>query len=179
MKKTISGLLYPTLTIVLTVLSFIFYSMYVVNGQSLQEMMQGTAMLGRQVPIWVVFVVESCLALTLELLFGHPYSQKKVEAHAKGQNAFFTRLVSVSSTVIVMCPVMSFIANILYSPLTLLTSPAEMLASWLRLVCYNLPFVFFLQLLVIQPFLQWAFARVGEMISARHERQSALLDQQS
>lgn len=177
MKRTLSGLLYPTLTIVLTVLAFIFYSMYVLAGQSLSDIMDGTTMLGRQVPIWVVFVVESVLGLTLELLFGHPYSQKKVDAYAKGQNAFFTRLVSVSSTVIVMCPAMSFIANILYSPLTLLSTPAVLIASWLRLVCYNLPFVFFLQLLVIQPFLQWAFATAGEKMSARHARQTALLHQ--
>lgn len=50
-----------------------------------------------------------------------------------------------------MCPAMSFIAAFLYYPyyqgIHLLTA----LADWLNLMCYNLPFAYFTQLLFIQP----------------------------
>lgn len=163
--------LYPALTIVLTVCAFIFYSMFVVNGQSLEQMFQGTTMLSHHVSLWVVFVTESILAYILEMAFGHPFSQKQTDALDKNTPAFVSRLVGVCATVVVMCPAMSLIAAILYFPSGMTFDLVHVLANWLKLVCNNLPFVFFLQLLFIQPALGFVFEKAGQLLGRNHTAQ--------
>ena len=64
----------------------------------------------------------------------------------------------ISATVLVMCPVMSFIAAILYYPYNYVAFDVfHFLAEWLKLVCFNFPFAFFSQLFFIQPFVRTVF----------------------
>lgn len=59
-----------------------------------------------------------------------------------------------------MCPAMSFLAAILYYPYALGFHVATLLANWLKLVCFNLPFAFFSQIFFIQPFVRAVFKLV-------------------
>ena len=57
-----------------------------------------------------------------------------------------------------MCPSMSLIAAVLYYPYGMVDfNIFTLLANWLKLVCFNLPFAFFSQLLFIQPFVRTVF----------------------
>ncbi|MDE7138682.1 MAG: hypothetical protein K2O29_09565, partial [Ruminococcus sp.] len=61
----------------------------------------------------------------------------------------------------IMCPVMSFIAAILYYPYGMADfNVFTLLANWLKLVCYNFPFAFFSQLFFIQPFVRTIFKKI-------------------
>jgi len=64
----------------------------------------------------------------------------------------------ISATVLVMCPIMSFIAAILYYPYEFIEfNVIHFLAEWLKLVCFNFPFAFFSQLFFIQPIVRTVF----------------------
>jgi hypothetical protein len=63
----------------------------------------------------------------------------------------------ICATVGLMCPAMSFIAAFLYYPYYAGFTIFTLLAEWLKLVCFNLPFAFFTQLFFIQPFVRTLF----------------------
>ena len=64
---------------------------------------------------------------------------------------------------------MSFIAAFLYYPYYAGFSAVSLLASWLKLVCFNFPFAFFTQLFFIQPLVR----KVFKTIYKRNEALSA------
>lgn len=60
-----------------------------------------------------------------------------------------------------MCPAMSFLAAILYYPYQYMEfNVLTLLANWLKLVCYNLPFAYFSQLFFIQPLIRVVFKAI-------------------
>ena len=59
-----------------------------------------------------------------------------------------------------MCPAMSFIAAWLYYSYYMEFNLATLLANWLKLVFYNLPFAFFTQLFFIQPLIRTVFKAI-------------------
>ena len=67
----------------------------------------------------------------------------------------------ICTTVSLMCPVMSFIAAVLYYPYNAMEfNIFTLLANWLKLVCFNFPFAFFTQLFFIQPLVRTVFKTV-------------------
>jgi hypothetical protein len=56
-----------------------------------------------------------------------------------------------------MCPSMSLLAAIMYYPYYAGFNIFTLLANWLKLVCFNLPFAYFTQLFFIQPFVRTLF----------------------
>lgn len=176
-------MIFALITVVITVHAFVFYSLYVINGNSFMQItgensvlsainaMGGVYMLGKAVPIWAVILIEFCIAYTLAVLVGSPLSFKLVcrlfsigEVH----HVIFDTAMVVA-TVCIMCPSMSFIAAILYYPYeTAEFSVFTLLAEWLKLICFNLPFAFFSQLLFIQPFVRKVFKLIfSKDIAAR------------
>lgn len=81
----------------------------------------------------------------------------------------------ICATVGLMCPAMSFIAAWLYYPYYSGFNMITLLATWLKLVCYNLPFAFFSQLFFIQPLIRTVFKLLfgnhtgGKQLSAHLE----------
>ena len=159
------------LTVLITVHAYVFYSLYVLNGNTLMNVtgadsvlgairaQGGVYMCGRMVPIWAVVVVEFVLAFTLENLFGSPCSFRlacRVFDPTKVHPVLFECAV-ISATVGLMCPVMSFLAAWLYYPYYAGFHMATLLANWLKLVCCNLPFAWFGQTFFIQPFVRSVF----------------------
>lgn len=164
-------LVFALITVVITVHAYVFYSLYVVNGQTLMEVNDaskvleairnqgGVYMLGRMLPIWTVIVVEFCLAYLLEVVMGSPFSFKLAarvfQPNTTHPAQFETAIIC--ATVGLMCPAMSFIAAWLYYPYYTGFHFATLLANWLKLVCYNFPFAFFSQLFFIQPLVRTIF----------------------
>ena len=169
--------LFAFLTVLVTVHAYVFYSLYVVNGStfvtyaqyidpSIQHVLPainalgGVDMFGTRLPIWALILIEFCFAYTLELLVGSPFSFKMAcrNFDPKTTHPVLFETAIISATVGIMCPVMSFIAAILYYPYAEMSfSVFTLLANWLKLVCFNFPFAWFTQVFFIQPLVRTIF----------------------
>ncbi len=165
-------MLFALMTVIITVHAYVFYSLYVVNGATFTaatgeahvlnaiRQMGGVYVLGKAVPIWAVVLIEFLLAYTLEILVGSPCSFRlacKVFDPRETHPVLFETAI-ICATVSIMCPAMSFLVAILYYPFQYMDFDfLTLLANWIKLVCYNLPFAFFSQLLFIQPLVRTCF----------------------
>lgn len=170
-RNQFQRMVFAFLTVLITVHSYVFFSLYVVNGSVLMTVngtnsvisainhQGGVYMLGTYLPIWVVVITEFILAYTLEIVMGSPCSFKlacKVFNPETSHPMHFETAI-ISATVALMCPAMSFIAALLYYPYYSGFNIFTLLANWLKLVCFNFPFAFFTQLFFIQPLVRTLF----------------------
>lgn len=163
--------IFALLTVIITVHGYVFYSLYVINGNTLMNVTgqssvisainsQGGVMLcGKMVPIWTIVLVEFVLAYLIEIFIGSPASFKLVckTFDMRNTHPVIFETAIICATVGIMCPVMSFIAAWLYYPYYMGFSVFTLLANWLKLVCFNFPFAFFSQLFFIQPLVRTIF----------------------
>lgn len=170
-RNQFQRMVFAFITVVITVHTYVFYSLYVVNGATLMQVtgqssvlkavnaMGGVYMCGRNVPIWAVVLVEFVLAFTLENVMGSPCSFKlacKIFTPGKDHPVLFETAI-ICATAGLMCPAMSFIAAFLYYPYYAGFDIFTLLANFLKLVCYNFPFAVLSQLFFIQPFVRKVF----------------------
>lgn len=170
MQRTVFALL----TVLITVHAYVFYSLYVVNGQTLMTVagtnsvlgairsLGGVSMLGGTYPIWAVVLLEFVLAFTLEMVMGSPCSFRlacKVFDTKKTHPVLFECAI-ICSTVALMCPAMSLLAAFIYYPYYMGFNIWTLLADWIKLVCFNFPFAFFTQLFFIQPLVRTLFKAI-------------------
>jgi hypothetical protein len=163
--------IFALLTVFFTVHAYVFYSIYVVNGNTLMSLwgaptvldairlQGGVYMLGAMRPIWTVVVLEFIFAFSLEMLIGSPCSLKlafKVFDPSK-THPMLVETAVICVTVGIMCPAMSFIADILYYPYYSGFNIFTFLANYIKLVCFNFPFAYFSQLFFIQPLVRTIF----------------------
>ena len=173
-RNQIQRMFFAFVTVVITVHAYVFYSLYVVNGNTLMQVtgessvlgairaQGGVYMFGRMLPIWAVILVEFCLAFALENLVGSPLSFKlacRVFNPQKNHPMMFETAI-ICATVGIMCPAMSLIAAGLYYPYYVGFNFWTFLANWLKLVCFNFPFAYFTQLFFIQPAVRTIFKLV-------------------
>lgn len=182
-------MMFALITVIITVHAYVFYSLYVVNGDVLMtvnnahsvleaiKLQDGVYMCGRMVPIWAVVIVEFVLAYLLENIMGSPCSFKlacKVFNPRETHPVLFESAI-ICATVGLMCPAMSFIAAFLYYPYYAGFNIFTALANWLELMCYNFPFAFFSQMFFIQPFVRTVFKLifVRNKADKQHEEKMA------
>lgn len=170
-RNQFQRMIFALLTVIVTVHAYVFYSLYVVNGNILMTINHadsviaainnqgGVYMFGRYLPIWAVIIIEFCFAYLLEVIMGSPCSFRlaaKVFDPASSHPMMFETAI-ICATVGLMCPAMSFIAAFLYYPYYAGFNVITLLANWLKLVCFNFPFAFFTQLFFIQPLVRTVF----------------------
>lgn len=170
-RNQFQRMVFAFLTVLITVHAYVFYSLYVVNGETLMTINQsssvleainsqgGVYMFGRYVSILSVVIIEFILAYLLENIMGSPCSFKlacKVFDPRKVHPVLFESAI-ICATVGLMCPAMSFLAALMYYPYYAGFNVLTLLANWLKLVCFNLPFAFFTQMFFIQPFVRTLF----------------------
>ncbi len=164
-------MIFALITVVITVHAYVFYSLFVVNAATLTAV-TGTAsvpdaiaanggvyMFGNYLPVWTVVLIEFAFAYTLEVVMGSPCSfrlARRLFDPQKTHPVLFETAI-ICATVALMCPSMSFLAAIFYYPYYGGFNFFALLADWLKLVCFNLPFAFFTQLFFIQPFVRTLF----------------------
>ena len=167
-------MVFAFLTVLVTVHAYVFYSLYVVNGQTLMNLtgensvlraihaQGGIYMCGRMCPIWAVVLVEFCFAYVLEILIGSPLSFRLAckKCNPKKSDPMTFENAIITATVEIMCPLMSLIAALLYYPYYSGFNIATFLANWLKLVCFNFPFAFFTQMYFIQPLVRTVFRTI-------------------
>lgn len=159
------------MTVVVTVHAYVFFSLYVVNGETLMQVagtdrvldavdaLGGVYAFGTYLPIWAIVLIEFAFAFTLEMTMGSPCSFRlasKVFSPKTTHPVLFETAI-ICATVALMCPAMSLIAAFLYYPYWMGFDVLTLLANWLKLVCYNFPFAFFTQLFFIQPLIRTVF----------------------
>ena len=170
-RNQFQRLVFAFLTVLITVHAYVFYSLYVVNGNTLMELNQtgsvlaainkqgGVYMFAHYLPIWAVILIEFCCAYCLEIIMGSPCSFKlasRVFDPRKDHPMLFESAI-ICATVGLMCPAMSFLAAIMYYPYYAGFHVATLLANRLKLVCFNFPFAFFTQMFFIQPCVRTLF----------------------
>lgn len=85
-RNQFQRMVFAFITVVITVHAYVFYSIYVVNGDSLRQAVGTTSVLaavrtiggiymfGRVMPVWSVVLVEFCFAYFMECAYGSPLS---------------------------------------------------------------------------------------------------------
>lgn len=142
-KNQFQRMVFAFLTVLVTVHAYVFYSLYVVNGNTLMA----------------VILVEFCFAYGLECIMGSPCSFKLAcrVFDPKNSHPMHFESAIICATVGLMCPAMSFLAALFYYPYYAGFNLFTLLANWLKLVCFNFPFAFFTQLFFIQPLVRTLF----------------------
>lgn len=170
-RNQFQRMVFAFITVVITVHAYVFYSIYVVNGDSLRQAVGTTSVLsavktiggiymfGRVMPVWSVVLVEFCFAYFMECIYGSPLSFKLAckNFDPKTTHPVLFETAIICATVGLMVPAMSLIATFLYYPYNNGFQIHTALVQWLRLMCFNFPFAFFTQLFFIQPFVRTVF----------------------
>lgn len=170
-RNQFQRMIFALITVVITVHAYVFYSLYVVNGNVLMSItgessvlnavnaQGGVYMLGRMLPIWAVVLIEFCFAYGLECIMGSPCSFKLASKcfNPRETHPVLFETAIISATVALMCPAMSFLAAFFYYPYYEGFNILTLLADWVKLVCFNFPFAFFSQLFIIQPLVRTIF----------------------
>lgn len=127
-RNQFQRMVFAFITVVITVHAYVFYSLYVINGNMFMQItgesgvlaainkMGGVPVFGKTVPIWAVVLIEFVLAYALENLLGSPLSFKLASNNFDPRTTHPVLFESaiICATVGIMCPVMSFIAAFLY-----------------------------------------------------------------
>ena len=184
-QNQIQHLVYALITVVITVHAFVFYSLYVVEGDALMQstgttsVLQaidsqgGVYMFGNYLPIWLLVVVETVCAFVLAVAMGSPLAfrlaSRKFDPRRNHPMIFESAIVT--ATVCLMCPSMSLLADVFYYPYYEGFDVVDFMCRWFRLICYNLPFAYFSQMFFVQPFVRFAIRHLfAENISQRNEQ---------
>lgn len=184
-QNQIQHLVYALITVVITVHAFVFYSLYVVEGDVLMRstgttsVLQaigsqgGVYMFGSHLPIWLVIVVETVCAFVLAVGMGSPLAFKLASRKfdPRRNHPMIFESAVITATVCLMCPSMSLLADAFYYPYYEGFNVINFMCRWFRLVCYNLPFAYFSQMFFVQPFVRFAIRRLFPTnIAQRNER---------
>ncbi len=170
-RNQFQRMIFALVTVIFTVHGYVFYSLYVVNGNTLMSVtgadsvlhavnaQGGVYMFGSMLPIWAVVLIEFCFAYGLECVMGSPCSFKLASKcfDPRQTHPVLFETAIISATVGLMCPAMSFLAAWFYYPYYAGFNFLTLLANWLKLVCFNFPFAFFSQLFFIQPLVRTIF----------------------
>jgi hypothetical protein len=178
-------LVYALITVFITVHLFVFYSLYVIEGDSLMHTTGTTSvlqainsqggiyMLGSYLPIWLMIVIETVCAFVLAVAMGSPLAfrlaSRKFDPRRNHPMIFESAIIT--ATVCLMCPSMSLLADVFYYPYYEGFDVVDFMCRWFRLICYNLPFAYFSQMFFVQPFVRFAIRHLfAENISQRNEQ---------
>lgn len=186
-KNRTQHLVYALITVFITVHLFVFYSLYVVEGDSLMQatgmasVLQaldsqgGVYMFGTYLPIWLIILIETVCAFVLAVAMGSPLAfrlaSRKFDPRRNHPMIFESAIIT--ATVCLMCPSMSLLADFFYYPYYKGFDIIDFLCRWFRLVCYNLPFAYFSQMFFVQPFVRFVIRRLfADNIAQRNEQNS-------
>ena len=173
-RNKVQHLVYAFVTVVITVHAFVFYSLYVVEGEGMMRATGTTSVLqainsqggiymfGNYLPIWLVIVIEMVCAFVLAVAMGSPLAfrlaSRKFAPNCNHPVLFESAIVT--ATVCLMCPSMSLLADFFYYPYYEGFDVIDFLCRWFRLICHNLPFAYFSQMLFVQPFVRFAIGKI-------------------
>ncbi|MBD5405147.1 DUF2798 domain-containing protein [bacterium] len=156
----IERIIFALLTVFITVHCFVFYCLAIEMGGMSMNVIKNAYSIRTWVYPVPIIVLEFVLAFACEMLIGSPMSLKLTFRKlnpAKATTAEIERAI-INNTVLVMCPLMSFIAVILYKVIPAGGFNAEFIPAFLQTVVINFPFALLSQIYFIQPIVRFLFS---------------------
>lgn len=177
-KTKLEKMSFTLIVVVITVLAFVFYSTYVINGDNLMlqtgassvmgavDKIGGVYMFGTILPIWAVILIEIIFAFTLETFIVEKRALNMTISMANPESTppLLFKVAMTASIVSMMCPSMSLIAAFSFYPYASGFNILTLIANWFELICYNLPFVLLAQLFFIQPISRKIFGTISKIM---------------
>lgn len=177
-KTKLEKMIFTLIVVVITVLAFVFYSTYVINGDNLMlqtgassvmgavDKIGGVYMFGTILPIWAVILIEIIFAFTLETFIVEKRALNMAISMANPESTppLLFKVAMTVSIVSMMCPSMSLIAAFSFYPYASGFNILTLIANWFELICYNLPFVLLAQLFFIQPISRKIFGTISKIM---------------
>lgn len=147
-QTRLQRLFFATVTVFITVHLFVFYNLAIEMGGMSNQVFIASV---KVVPIEFIF------ALLCQLLIAGPLSQKLAFSlvNPRKDSPVIVTTVFTCSTIVFMCPLMSFISAVLFHGFT-----TELIAIWFQNIVINLPFAFFSQIFFVQPLVRFIFRLV-------------------
>ena len=147
-KTKFERIIFAFLSVVITVTLFVFYNISLERGGMSNSVFKDSLN---------VFFIEFVFAFFLQIFIAGPLSMKIAfrMVNPKEDKPFIVKNAIICSTIILMCPMMSFVATILYSGIT-----SEFIAQWMEKIVFNFPFAFFSQLFFIHPVVIFLFRTI-------------------
>ena len=149
-RNRIQHIVYALITVFITVHLFVFYSLYVIEGDSLMQatgtssVLQaldrqgGIYMFDNYLPIWLMIIVEMLFAFVLAVAMGSPlaFSLASRKFDPRRNHPMIFESAIITATVCLMCPSMSLLADIFYYPYYEGFDVINFLCRWFRLICF-------------------------------------------
>lgn len=138
-------MVFAFLTVTITVHLFVFYNLAISMGGMSNKVFSASR---------GIIPIEFAIAFLLEILIAGPLSEKMafLFVNPVEDKPYIVTTAIICTTIILMCPMMSFAATIIYNGFT-----SEFLAQWMQKIVFNFPFAFFAQLFFIQPLVRFLF----------------------
>ena len=136
------------MSVAITVHVFVFYNLAIAMGSmSNRIFIASRGIVGK----------EFLCAFLLEIFVASPLSERIAFSvvNPREDKPFIVTTAIICATVGLMCPMMSFIATILYDGISI-----EFFAHWMQKMFINFPLAFFSQLFFIQPFVRFLFRAI-------------------
>ena len=133
------------LTVTITVHLFVFYNLAISMGGMSNKVFAASR---------GIILIEFAIAFLLEILIAGPLSLKiafRFVSPSEDKHIIVEAAI-ICATILLMCPMMSFTATIIYNGFT-----SEFLSQWMQKIVINFPFAFFTQLFIIQPLVSVLF----------------------
>ncbi|MDD2483030.1 MAG: DUF2798 domain-containing protein [Candidatus Shapirobacteria bacterium] len=140
--------IFTLITVFITVHLFVFYNLAIEMGGMSNQVFLASI---KVVPIEFIF------AFLLQTFIAGPLSLKLAFniIDPRESKSYMVTTAIICSTVCLMCPMMSFVATILYNGFT-----SEFIAQWMQKIVFNFPFAFFVQLFYVQPLVRLIFRTI-------------------
>ncbi len=154
-------LMFALITVIITVPCFVFYcSSYEAGGFNVEVIKNS----------WIFIPIEFVLAYLCEIFIGSPLSVKLAlkAIDPKKNDHMIVETAIICATVCIMCPLMSFLATIIYNGIIAVGMNGAPLNDfiinfipyWLQKVVLNFPFALLSQLFFIQPLVRTIFKAI-------------------
>ena len=154
-------LIFALITVIITVPCFVFYCSSYEAGGFTVEIIKNS---------WIFIPIEFVLAYLSEIFIGSPLSLKIAfkAIDPKKNDPMIVETIIICATVLVMCPLMSFLATILYNGIIAVGMHGAPLNNfivnfipyWLQKIVLNFPFALLSQLFIIQPLTRIIFRKI-------------------
>ncbi|MEG0775549.1 DUF2798 domain-containing protein, partial [Clostridium sp.] len=147
-KTKFQKVVFAFLSVTITVHVFVFYNLALeMGGMSNQVFVASRGV----IPIEFVF------AFLLQIFIAGPLSLKLAfrVVNPREDKPYVITTAIICATVGLMCPMMSFIATLLYNGITV-----EFFVQWMQKIVFNFPLAFFSQLFFIQPLVRFLFGTI-------------------
>lgn len=186
-KSKFQNIMFALITSIITVNIYVLFNLFVINGDTLMEINNtesvieavnkqgGIMMFGQMVPIWVSILTEIFLSFCIEVCVAGPLSFKIISNlfDIKTTHPIIFQTAIICTSIVMICPSMSLIVLFLYYPYNLGFSMYRLLINYLKFLCFNYPFTFFMQLFFIQPIVRTIFNKIFNRNSnTKHNRKN-------